>query len=131
MITEAALLDVLKIGHVTSIRSVEGLSLREALIRARYAELRPEFEVSSVEALVRKYRSLIDEWALYSDDKRTSGGWYLDVKNRAIGQVQHPESVERFESVEAAVAQYVVRELDFWHSLGMPPNKSLECTREK
>ena len=50
---------------------------------------------------------------MYSEDKRTSGGWYVRETGE-IGQVDDPNSRMHFATIEEAVAEYVVRELDFW-----------------
>jgi hypothetical protein len=103
-------LQILRIGHDTSVRGA-GISLREAIGRARYEELRPNFGPTDLLPLIRKNSSLANEWAAYSEDKRTSGGWYLT--NCEIGQATSDENLI-FLSIEEAVANNVVRELDFW-----------------
>lgn len=108
------LLGILRIGHDTSLRGV-GLSLRDALSKARYAEIRPHFEESDLLPYLRDQPALLHEWRLYSEDKRTGGGWYL-LENGTIGQLR-PQSEIRYPSLEEAVAAYVVRELDFWANL--------------
>jgi len=50
---------------------------------------------------------------MYSADKRTSGGWYI-TEGWTIGQVDDPSSVIHIKFDAEAVAEYVVRELDFW-----------------
>ena len=109
------LLAILRIGHETSIRGA-GVSLREALSRTRYRELRPQFEESDRLAHLRDHPDLIEEWLLYSEDKRTDGGWYL-LQDGTIGQVRRRGEEIRFQSLEQAVAAYVVRELDCWAHL--------------
>ena len=131
MASDAEKLAVLRIGHVTSIRSAEGLSLREALATAGYGEVRKDLTAQQLTDVIARQPYLIDEWDLYSADKRTTGGWYLNATRREIGQIEPPGSVEQFSTTEEAVAEYVLRELDFWFSLGLPPNKSLERTRAR
>ena len=70
------LLAILRIGHETSMRGA-GLSLRDALSRTRYRELRPLFGESYLLAHLRDHPAPIEEWLLYSEDKRTDGEWYL------------------------------------------------------
>jgi hypothetical protein len=92
------LLRILKIGHDASMRG-EGISLRDALERADYRNLRPRFDASDLIPIIREHPELIQEWLMYSEDKRTSGGFALENESAA------------------GVADYVVRELDFWESL--------------
>ena len=106
------LLAVLKIAHETSMRG-EGLSLHDALIRAGYKDLRPSFSPSDLLPLVKGDRAFVEQWTAYSQDKRTSGGWYL-LEQGEIGRVGKPGSRMCFDSLEEAVAEYVVRELDYW-----------------
>lgn len=109
------LLAILRIGHETSMRGA-GLSLRDALLRTRYSELRPSFGESDLLLYLRECPSLLDEWVLYSEDKRTDGGWYL-LQDGTIGKSRPPGEKIQFPSLEQAVAAYVLRELDFWASL--------------
>jgi hypothetical protein len=106
------LLAVLCIGHDTSMRG-EGVSLRQALSRVDYLETRRQLVPQDLVPLLRARRELIDQWIMYSEDKRTSGGWYVTEAGE-VGQVDDPNSRMCFASVEEAVAEYVVRELDFW-----------------
>lgn len=112
---ETQLLRILRIGHETSMRGA-GISLVEALARAHFKELRAAFGPRDLLPLIKANRALAEEWLAYSEDKRTSGGWYL-LKPGEIGQVGAPDSRMRFDSLEEAVAEYVVRELDFWAGL--------------
>ena len=112
---DTKLLEILTIGKETSSRGA-GISLQEALARARYKELRPSFGPADLLRLVKAHRTLAEEWIAYVGDKRTSGGWYLSEEGE-IGRVFAPESRMRFDSLEEAVAEYVVRELDFWAGL--------------
>jgi hypothetical protein len=129
--SRAANVSVLGVGHLTSIRSEAGLSLRDALAQVGYGNVRKDLNVEELKGLIAQQPNLIEEWDLYSADKRTTGGWYLNAARREIGQIECAESVEQFATPEEAVAEYVLRELDFWFNLGLPPNKSLERTRER
>lgn len=109
------LLDVLLIGHETSMRGA-GLSMREALRRARYSDRRVSFDAADLRPLLEADPDLSGVWFAYSEDKRTSGGWYI-LRSGEIGRIEDPESRRQFASPEDAVAEYVVRELDFWAGL--------------
>ena len=76
----------------------EGISLRHALERSSYRDHRPDFCAADLIPLIEADPELSTQWAMYSADKRTSGGF-------ALGGTS-PE----------AVADYVIRELDFWAS---------------
>jgi hypothetical protein len=65
--------------------------------------------------LLQRYPELASDWGSFSEDKRTSGGWY--ISGSEIGQVGAPKSPVDFPSALEAVADYVVRELDFWVSV--------------
>ena len=109
---ERNVLAILEIGRETTSRGA-GLSLREALSRTRYRELRSSFKEPDLLAVLEERPALMEEWLCYSEDKRTSGGWYV-LRNGVIGQVGRPPSRVGFSSIAEAVAAYVVRELDFW-----------------
>jgi hypothetical protein len=84
------LLGILRIGKETSSRGA-GISLREALARARYKELRPSFGPGDLLRLVKAHRTLAEEWIAYVENKRASGGWYLSAEGE-IGRVVAPQS---------------------------------------
>ncbi|MDX2050742.1 MAG: hypothetical protein SFV15_00005 [Polyangiaceae bacterium] len=109
------LLAILSIGHDTSMRG-EGISLREALARTHYAALRADFAAADLLPLLSANHALIQQWVAYSEDKRTSGGWYLTGAGE-IGTVEAPRGKGHFGCLEEAVAEYVLRELDFWAGL--------------
>jgi len=108
---------ILRIGHQVSIRG-EGLSIKDALARADYAAYRATFDVADIRALLEAHPSLVEEWLAYSEDKRTEGGWYV-LRDGEIGQVLKPATQRSYASIEEAVAQFVVRELDFWAELAV------------
>ena len=54
---------------------------------------------------------------MYSDDKRTDGGWWLSEDPLFIGNLKSRSEKLFFDSIEQAVAEYVKRELDFWANL--------------
>jgi len=109
---DTQLMKILRSGHLTSMEG-EGISLHEALERTNYIELRKTFGQDDLIEIIRKHPVLVSDWFAYSEDKRTSGGWYLK-KPSEIGQVGNPDSRKSFDSFEEAVAQYVLKELDFW-----------------
>ena len=102
---------ILRIGHESSIRGA-GISLRDALSKAHYKELRATFTPEDLIPAIHANPALVRDWLMYSEDKRTSGGWYL-LEPGEVGQVASKVRLQ-FPSIEAAVAEYVVRELDFW-----------------
>ena len=112
---ETLLMEILQIGHATSMQG-EDISLQEALKRTNYSDLRKSFGPGDLIKIIKIHPYLVSDWLAYSEDKRTNGGWYLK-KSSEIGQVGNPSSHRSFDSIEEAVAQYVVRELDFWASI--------------
>ncbi len=109
------LIAILRIGHDTSMRG-EGVSLKQALSRVDYLEIRKLFDPNDLVPLIKENREFIDQWIMYSEDKRTSGGWYI-TEAWEVGQVDDPNGITHFASGEEAVAEYVVKELDFWASV--------------
>ena len=107
------LLGILSIGHDTSMRG-EGISLRDALHRTDYSSVRDRFDAKDLVPLVRANPKFVDQWIAYSEDKRTSGGWWICLDPPSIGQVKASGSSIPFKTADEAIAEYVVRELDFW-----------------
>ena len=104
---------VLAIGNEVSIRDA-GISLADALERTRYTEIRSSLSVDDLIHAIQRDPALIDQWIGYCEDKRTSGGWYLVPETFEIGQLNRPSTVKGFDSLEEAVANYVLHELDYW-----------------
>ena len=107
---------VLDIGRATSMRG-EGISLNTALSRVNYAGVRSELRINEVVEELRANPKLIEDWIQYCEDKRTTGGWYLDPQKLEIGELRNSSSLRAFQTLEEAVAAYVLAELDFWASL--------------
>ena len=114
-LTTEKLLEILRIGHDTSMRGV-GISIREALTRTRYAALRTNLMPADLVPILGADPSLVQQWIAYSEDKRTDGGWYI-TENREVARLNAPHTKMRFASLEETIAYFVVQELDFWTQL--------------
>ncbi len=123
------ILDVLRIAKMTS-GSGEGISLFDALRRTNYASVRKEFEANDLVPLLHAYPELVDQWTLFCANKRC-GGWWVDTQSRTVGWIKdvgrpllvHKEILS-FPSLEEAVAEFVVKELDDAYSLMTNPTLS-------
>jgi hypothetical protein len=102
---------ILRIGFVTSIRG-DGISLRDAIAATYYKDMRTSFSPIDLIPFIQSNPAYVRDWLMYSEDKRTSGGWYL-LEHSVVGQVTSEVRLQ-YPSIEVAVAEYVVRELDFW-----------------
>jgi hypothetical protein len=78
------LLAILRVAHETSSRGA-GLSLGEALRRVHYGDRRANFGPADLRPLLVAHPDLSEAWLAYSEDKRTSGGWYL-LRSGEIGR---------------------------------------------
>jgi hypothetical protein len=113
--TDFRLIAILRIARQVS-AGAGATSMAEALAHAGYAAYRPSFNATDVRALLEAHPSLLDQWLAYSDDKRTDQGWYV-LRDGEIGQVTQPTAQRSYATIDEAVAQFVVRELDFWAGL--------------
>jgi hypothetical protein len=109
---DAKLMAILRIGHGASLGG-DGISIRDGLARVHYLAYRPTFKARDLRALICTHPTLIDEWLAYSEDKRTSGGWYI-LRSGEVGQALKPESRITYSCMSEAVSEFVVRELDHW-----------------
>jgi hypothetical protein len=113
--TDFRLIAILRIAQQVS--GGEGAtSIEDALVHAGYAAYRPSFDAADVRALLEAHPSLLEQWLAYSEDKRTDKGWYV-LRDGEIGQVTKPTAQRSYATIDEAVAQFVVRELDFWAGL--------------
>lgn len=110
--TDFRLIAILRIAQQVSAGGA-GVSLEQALAHAGYAAYRPRFDAADVRALLESHPALLEQWLAYAEDKRTEQGWYV-LRDGEIGQVTSPSAQRSYATIEEAVAQFVVRELDFW-----------------
>lgn len=61
---ETKLLQILSIAHEASLRGA-GISLRDALIRTGYRDLRPYFEPTDLMPIIKSQPKLVDQWIAY------------------------------------------------------------------
>jgi hypothetical protein len=109
---DARLISILRIGRDVSPRG-DGVSIRDALKRVSYVGYRTTFKANNLLPLIAADPTLVEDWLAYSEDKRTSGGWYI-LRSGEIGQVSRPASRTTYSTIEEALAEFVVRELDYW-----------------
>jgi len=119
-VTTDQLLQLLNIGHDTSRRGA-GISLRDALARADFGLIRREVCSADLLPFLKADPGIVKQWLLYCDDKRTNGGYWVSRETFCIGSVEVPDFKLQFDTIEEAVAEYVIRELDFWWRIGGQP----------
>lgn len=109
------LISILDIALNTSIYG-EGTSLHKALERVHYKQKRDRIRSSELLNLIKKRPYYVYEWAWYSEDKRTDGGWWLERDPPLVGNFT-TRKTRSYQTVEEATVEYVIRELDFWATL--------------
>lgn len=105
------LTQILKIAKDISF-SGKGISLAEALKRSNYSELRRTLSEEQLISALKTAPHLVQEWIMYSENKRTSGRYYLS--NRVIGSLHSKAEKYSFESDEETVAKFIILELEYW-----------------
>lgn len=90
------------------------LSPRAIVESSGYRTHRPSITLKDLFTYLKANPGLVDEWWMYSDNKRTSSGWFFDLPNRRIGYFErgHSSQEEMFEGTTQACAAYVQHELD-------------------
>jgi hypothetical protein len=93
-----------------------GHSLRDLVAETRYRELRAALTREELTDYLARHPGLVRGWLRYSEDKRTSGGWYLmhPASGWLVGRLSGPENERelRFGSGPEACAEFILRELD-------------------
>jgi hypothetical protein len=94
-------------------RPSEEKSWRELLEEVEYGNMRKHIDVQLLAAHLIGNPHLLEQWFRYSEDKRTTGGWYLQARGdqAVVGRLDPPES-EVIRPLATAVATYILRELD-------------------
>ncbi len=116
-IDHSQLITILRIGHEMSLQG-QGLSLRELLARSSYGQLRKSFGPSDLVPLLIANPVLVKQWLMYSEDKRTSKGYGVSESKFEVDSQESPDLTVRLNSIEEAIAEFVVRELDYWLEVG-------------
>jgi hypothetical protein len=94
--------------------------MADSLSGAHYRLLRPHLVASLLRQEIENNPKYIEDWSAYSQNKRTSGGWWLEQTSTGwdVGRFGHspaePAPHAYFASGSEATADYVLRELDFW-----------------
>jgi len=113
---------ICRIAHDHSLRP-EGKSLRELLMASNYRQLRPDISAEILCGYLADHPEVVTQWSMYSEDKRTSGGWYFLNYGRAgtvgrLGPRATRIDERHYGSAVEACAHYILEELDFWAGLG-------------
>ena len=93
--------------------SQSGLPLLEVVQASGYAEFRGQFAASELAEYLRARPAVVDQWVTFSEDKRTSEGWYLRPPY-SIGRVsREPPPMHEVKHVDlaAACAAFIIAEL--------------------
>jgi hypothetical protein len=89
------------------------LSPRQLVADSGYRDVRSTLTVGELAEYLGARPALIDDWYIWSQDKRTSEGWYLSLWSAGgcIGYVGRRDPELQFPSRAEACAQFIVREL--------------------
>jgi hypothetical protein len=82
------------------------------LRQAGYAQARAGVEAADVQGVLAAYPALRDAWLGYAEAKTSPDGWYV-TRDAEVGQLARPAAQRRFASIDAAVAQFILHELDY------------------
>ena len=107
---------ILEVARVTS-EPGGGKSIADALQRSGFVEHRASLTPADFKPLLEEDSGIAESWCQFSEDKRTSGGWYILQDSFEIGSLEDESTRMQFDSLAEAVAAYVVAELDFWASV--------------
>ena len=125
MIPDDAIARIVHIAELHSARSDRpgsGLPLRDLVRQSEYRELRPHLTAARLEEYLRAHPDNVERWVHWSEDKRTRGGWGVGPGNGQwyIGRYEDEDGrpyrkpADPFPDGPSAVAEYILRELDFW-----------------
>jgi len=69
--------------------------------------------VTAVSAYLREHPDLIEAWLTYSEDKRTSSGWYVSQRSSGTFEIGYHPQGERISVSDRATAcaEFIVREV--------------------
>jgi hypothetical protein len=104
VLNNKTLQEILNVANAVSSRG-KGISMHQALSQLEYKKIRAEVSSEKLVPMIEKSPSIIEDWILFSEDKRTEGGYALER-----------EEIEQHSAKEQAeiTVNYILKELDFW-----------------
>jgi hypothetical protein len=107
---------ICSIAHDSSRRGA-GRSLRDLLKASDYARHRSSLTVATLAEYLVDRPEVVTQWSMYSDDKRTSGGWYFLERGQGwtigrLGPNAVPTDERHYDSAAEACAEFILLELD-------------------
>jgi hypothetical protein len=97
-----------------------GRSLSDLVELTEYRKVRVSLTEPELEQWLASRPRAVERWLDWSEDKRTSDGFYVQPSPAGgwqIGTVSSNETT-RYNAASTAVAAYILRELDYWAALG-------------
>jgi hypothetical protein len=91
-------------------------SICDLLKETGYFENSDSVTIDSFDKYLKNNDKIIQEWLAYSEDKRTSGGWYIIKKNNSIivghldNEIGSAEEKE-FDDISKACAVFIFNEI--------------------
>jgi hypothetical protein len=98
-------------------------SLSEVVADSGYLDLRANLTDAILADYLEEHPEVVKQWALYSGNKRTNGGWYFLCDPDAwivgrLGPDMRRTDESQYPSAGDACACFILAELDSWVSLG-------------
>ena len=90
------------------------ISIYQLFLDSGYLTLQEEISIDDIKAELRDCPYLVQSWLNYSEDKRTSGGWYLIKENEntyVVGTLETNNNYTFTDDIEAC-AQFVINEIE-------------------
>lgn len=81
-----------------------------------YFENADSIAIKALEDYLKNNNDVIKEWLAYSEDKRTSGGWYIIEKNNStiVGHLDNeigPAEEKEFNDISKACSVFIFNEI--------------------
>lgn len=90
-------------------------SLNAILTETKFQLFYKEISIADIIHYLQMHPNLLDVWKQFSDDKRTTGGFYY--RENYIGSIDHITFDKIFTSDTEACAEYILKEVSFWLQL--------------
>lgn len=94
-------------------KALGNVSVAELVERSGYRVAAAELTVDAISSYLRERPDLIEAWLGYSEDKRTSSGWYIRQLSRDAFEIGwYPQGERIVVSGKAeACAEFIIREI--------------------
>ena len=97
--------------------SKNNLSIKELLLRTNYLKVKNDININIVYQSLKNHPEFADSWLIWSENKRSSSGWFIELNNFDKYSVGYFDSKlgkvieNNYDDIISACAFFIVKEI--------------------